>query len=196
VDRLFFAIGLVAILVGNPAAAEPSPPAAGDARACDAALATVKMAIAQRPYALPWIVADYPASRGPGDFGGSGNEQRFLMQQWQGEGPARELARALVASQPRSVLGTCPMIGTYLDRTGIRHGDAAVIDAIKTTGQSARLYSAAILSVSLPIIASDGDEAVVEIGVTAGWTSGGGLVLHLRRRSNGDWAEVGGLPTW
>lgn len=195
-NRLLVLAGLVAIFVESPVAAEPPPVTSDDVRACDAALAMVKVFTARQVNGVPWVVADSPPSQWWA--GAAGKEQMLLTQQWQGKSPAREMTQAFATSQPRSALSTCPAIGVYLDQIGIKHGEQAANDATvdNATKRPIRVWSSTTLRLSLPLIDDSGDDAVVEIGIAGGQTIGGGSIHHLQRKPSGDWADVGFLRTW
>jgi hypothetical protein len=193
---LLLVAGLVALVAGSSTVAGQRLPTQHTVEACNAALVTVKRMTSGQVNGRPWVVAESPASADPESF--AGKEEEFLSQSWQGDKPARELAHAFVTSQPKGALSVCPKITAYLDGAGIKHGEAAAHDAAldPATGRPIPVYSGTILSLSLPVISSDGHDAVVEIAVSGGWTMGAGSLHHLREGLDGEWADVGVLHTW
>jgi hypothetical protein len=189
------AAGLVLSLSVQTAIAAPPAVIPSERRACEAALATVELFTAHKINGVPWIVADNLASQEGPAF--SANEQVLIKQRWGGEAPSKELARTFIASKPMSVLNKCAVVAAYLDQTGIKYGAAAAHEATvdKKTGRPLRIYSASILRLSLPIVARDGDDALIEVTTAGGWLMGGVNILHLHRTSTGNWVDVGQLTT-
>lgn len=193
--RLAVTAGLIATLIGSSVAAEQPRPAQADRRECDAALSTVKAFTAKQINEVPWVVEASPIHHDAGSF--SGGEKGLLTQQWQGKRPSRDLVRAFLASKPRSALSSCPAVRAYLDSRGITHGDKAAERAAMGDGSGPplALYHATILTMSLPVISSTGDEAVVEISISGGPTAGAGSIHYLHRSPGGGWHDVGSLIT-
>ncbi len=108
-------------------------------------------------------------------------------------GPPKSLLRRLAAAGGRSAIAHCPSVTALLKARGIAFGPDAVAAAMDVEGET---YRASIQSVSLPVVARSGNEAVLESSGLAGSFGGGGELHYLKRDERGVWRVIGGAGLW
>lgn len=171
---LLFSFALA--LAGN----DPAPPAA-----CDVALAFVELRHGGKQ-ALPLVMTPERESLFGWNRGGIAAEMAA-------DPPPAELIARLEAGLTSALLH-CPGLPAELEKRRIAHGrDAAQRAAV---ADASGRYGANVISVALPVLSADGNQALVAASTVRGQENGEGEVFHLRRQTDGSWRIVARAMTW
>lgn len=108
--------------------------------------------------------------------------------------PPLVLVKKLEVQGNLNAVARCPSVRSLLDQQHIGYGSKAVDAA--DSGDSGKLFTASINTISMPIVSADGKQAVLASSGVSGPLAGGGFVQFLERQPNGIWRVVAVSPLW
>lgn len=155
-----------------------SPQALDTKLGCNIALVVLKGWAADKP-AKPEVLSEEPGDGSP-----------WVVSDVQPQPPAALLDR-YDAATPSSALHSCRGLAEQARALGYKSGRAAERWASRDSeGHLRRIYRATVVWIALPVISSDGAEALVSYGVRSARLGGGGGVVYLKRGIDGRWQTV------
>lgn len=106
----------------------------------------------------------------------------------------------LAARKGKNALDACPNLGAELTRRGIAHqrdGKTYAYRSEDADGDGdADGYKYELVSVTLPVVSANGNEALVEASSIVGPEAGVGQIHHLRHRPLFGWRITDAVGTW
>jgi hypothetical protein len=168
-----------------------------EARACALAADVLAQELAHKTYGKPWVVDSEPEDFGRDVYTAAAMSRadwaRAGLFYWSEPRPPKELAAKFLKTPARSVVDACPNVRRLLDAKHVGYGR----DVVSRIGRDRNgELTAAILSVSLPVVSDDGRAALFQLGSGCGSECGSGATHYYRRGVIGEWIPAGVLPGW